>query len=231
MASGLGEVPAKLASPMPLSQMLLQLQEASAPTDWRAANRALERLGLAPLPLRRATEEAAALQQTDAMVPTAVATCATLLQMCEHYEARGATLEQALLDAEVLRRRPAPEDTAGRKAAEYERGVATLQAQLDRARADGAQQAQQAAERLRTAEGAARQLRQKVAVQAGLLRAREVETQRLQERLSKLPEREAARREREHKVFAQAHHRAPRPSSAYDSHSLELIRIYEARQP
>ena len=40
------------------------------------------------------------------------------------------------------------------------------------ARADGTQHAQQAAERLKTAELAARQLKQKVAVQAQLLRVR-----------------------------------------------------------
>ena len=178
--------------------MLMQLREASAPTDWRAANRTMERLGFAPLPLRRATEEAAALEQTDAMFPTAAATCATLLQMCEHYEARGTTLERALVDAEALRRSPPrDEGAAGLKAAEYERVLITLQAQLDRARADGAQQAQQAAERLKSAELSVRQLKQKVSAQAQLLRARELEAQRLQERLAKLPEREAARKERE----------------------------------
>ena len=162
-----------LPAEMPLSQMLTQLREASAPTDWRAANRTLVRLGFAPLPLRQAVEEAAALEQTDAMVPTAAATCATLLQMCELYEARGTTLERALADAEALRRSPPRDErAAGLKAAEYERGLAALQAQLDRARADGTQHAQQAAERLKTAELAARQLKQKVAVQAQLLRVR-----------------------------------------------------------
>ena len=191
------QIPAE-SSPVPLSQMLMQLREASAPTDWRTANRTLERLGFAPLPLRQATEEAAALEQTDAMVPTAAATCATLLQMCEHYEARGTTLERALVDAEALRRSPPrDEGAAGLKAAEYERVLITLQAQLDRARADGAQQAQQAAERLKSAELSVRQLKQKVSAQAQLLRARELEAQRLQERLAKLPEREAARKERE----------------------------------
>ena len=161
------------AESVPLSQMLTQLREASAPTDWRAANRTLERLGFAPLPLRQAAEEAAALEQTDAMVPTAAATCATLLQMCELYEARGTTLERALADAEALRRSPPRDErAAGLKAAEYERGLAALQAQLDRARADGTQHAQQAAERLKTAELAARQLKQKVAVQAQLVRVR-----------------------------------------------------------
>ena len=228
-AVGIGGAPAE-SSPVPLSQMLMQLREASAPTDWRAANRTLEQLGFAPLPLRRATEEAAALEQTDAMVPTAAATCATLLQMCEQYEARGTTLERALVDADALRRPRPDEGAAGLKAAEYERVLSTLQAQLDRARADGAQQAQQAAERLKTAELSARQLKQKVAMQAQLLRAREVEAQRLQERLAKLPEREAARKERERKVFESAHRRAPRPSSASDSRSLEIIGMYEARQ-
>ena len=161
------------AESVPLSQMLTQLREASAPTDWRAANRTLERLGFAPLPLRQAVEEVAALEQTDAMVPTAAATCATLLQMCELYEARGTTLERALADAEALRRSPPRDERAAAlKAAEYERGLAALQAQLDRARADGTQHAQQAAERLKTAELAARQLKQKVAVQAQLLRVR-----------------------------------------------------------
>ena len=103
----------------------------------------------------------------------AAATCATLLHMCELYEARGTTLERALADAEALRR-PPPRDehAAGLKAAKYERGLAALQAQLERARADGTQHAQQAAERLKTAELAARQLKQKVAVQAPLLRFR-----------------------------------------------------------
>ena len=155
-AAGIGGIPAE-SSPVPLSLMLMQLREASAATDWRAANRTLERLGFAPLPLRQATEEAAALEQTDAMVPTAAATYATLLQMCEQYEARGTTLERALVDAEALRRSaPRDERAAGLKAKEYERVLATLQAQLDRARADGAQQAQQAAERLKTAELTAR---------------------------------------------------------------------------
>ena len=99
---------------VPLSQMLTQLREASAPTDWRAANRTLERLGFAPLPLRQAAEEAAALEQTDAMVPTAAATCATLLQMCELYEARGTTLERALAEAPPEVKRDSSEDEVER---------------------------------------------------------------------------------------------------------------------
>ena len=184
---------------MSLSDALHQLKQAagtssastphtasSSDYDFRAANRALESCGLAPLPLRPAAEEAAILGlQVDAMVPSAAAAAAALIKMCEQHEARGRTLERALKDAERAERSGSVwiDDTASKVAAEHERNLAALQSQLDRARADGSEKVRHAAEAVKAAELAAKQLKQKVAVQAQQLRQREAEAQRLQVRI------------------------------------------------
>lgn len=198
----------------PLTAMLEQLQQASS-TSWQAANRALERHGFSPVPL-------------DGETPDASAAAAAILKLCEQHEARGRTLERAVVEVDQLAQRDPGAPSI--RAAQYEKSIAALQSQLDSARADNARQTRYASETVKAAELTVRQLKQKVAAQAGQLRQREAEAQRMQERLAKVPEREAARRERERQVFAEAHRRAARPSSASDSRTLELISAYEAHQ-
>ena len=206
----------------PLTAMLEQLQQASSTDTWQAANRALERHGFSPVPL-------------DGETPDASAAAATILKLCEQHEARGRTLERAVVEVDQLASRDP--DAPSIRAAQYEKtiaahekSIAALQSQLDSARADNTRQTRYASETVKTAELTVRQLKQKVAAQAGQLRQRETEAQRMQERLAKVPEREAARRERERQVFAESHRRAARPSSASDSRTLELISAYEAHQ-
>lgn len=203
------------AAPL-LTAMLEQLQQASSTDGWRSANRALERHGFSPVPLDGETADSSAA-------------AAAILKLCEQYEARGRTLERAVVEVDQLAQRDPP-GAPSIRTAQYEKSIAALQSQLDSARADNARQVRHASETVKAAELTVRQLKQKVAAQAGQLRQREAEAQRMQERLAKLPGEAAARRERERQVFAEAHRRAARPSSASDSRTLELISAYEAHQ-
>ena len=106
-----------------------------------------------------------------------------------------------------------------------------LNAQLEVVRGRLRQQIEAAEAANKTAERALTDLRHKVATQSHQLKAREAETQRLQERLVRdLSERDAAQKLRERQVFLEVHRRAPRPTSAADSRSLEVIEVYESQR-
>ena len=106
-----------------------------------------------------------------------------------------------------------------------------LNAQLEVVRGRLRQQIEAAEAANKTAERALTDLRHKVATQSHQLKAREAETQRLQERLVRdLSERDAAQKLRERQVFQEVHRRAPRPTSAADSRSLEVIEVYESQR-
>ena len=106
-----------------------------------------------------------------------------------------------------------------------------LTAQLEVVRGRLRQQIEAAEAANKTAERALTDLRHKVATQSHQLKAREAETQRLQERLVRdLSERDAAQKLRERQVFQEVHRRAPRPTSAADSRSLEVIEVYESQR-
>ena len=106
-----------------------------------------------------------------------------------------------------------------------------LTAQLEVVRGRLRQQIEATEAANKTAERALTDLRHKVATQSHQLKAREAETQRLQERLVRdLSERDAAQKLRERQVFQEVHRRAPRPTSAADSRSLEVIEVYESQR-
>ena len=106
-----------------------------------------------------------------------------------------------------------------------------LNAQLEVVRGRLRQQIEATEAANKTAERALTDLRHKVATQSHQLKAREAETQRLQERLVRdLSERDAAQKLRERQVFQEVHRRAPRPTSAADSRSLEVIEVYESQR-